>query len=250
MRRPRGFTLIEMLAVIGIIVLVIGISVPAVGAMMRGNKQAQAQNQVRSYLSFARSTALMRQCQVGVVFFQETADHAMPYHGNQIAMQIFIEEHDQTTTPAKNPKNTLFAPFSKTREYLPAGIAVAALNDVPGKQAINGDSTGGHNLAILFDATGQMVTRHGLARRNLPSNGTAGTYPWAMADWNFASQGTVNSDNSSNGISSPGVFLYDLSAYESQNIASGSAGDLARGAWIKQHANVIVVNANTGGILR
>jgi prepilin-type N-terminal cleavage/methylation domain-containing protein len=244
---PRcGFTLIELMAVVGIVILLAGITFPAVRTLTRGNAVSQAHNQISSYLIQARAIAMAQHRQAGVVFFRETPDHASPFHGGQIAMQIFVEDYDQQTVPAHNPRNTLFMQYSTAREYLPAEVAVGALNDMPTKLVINEDSTGGHNLTILFDSTGQLITRHGVARRNLPSSGTPGSYPWALADWHFASQGTVNSDNSSNGISSPGIFLYDAAAFESQPIAIGAAGDKARGEWIKKNASVITVNANTG----
>jgi len=91
-----------------------------------------------------------------------------------------------------------------------------------------------------------MITRHGLARRNAPGPGTPGTYPTALLDWNFASQGTPNSDNSSDGISSPGLFLYDLAEYA----AAGITTDAARSNWVKSHATVILINTNTGALLQ
>jgi prepilin-type N-terminal cleavage/methylation domain-containing protein len=250
-RACRAFTLIELLTVAAIIGILTAMSMPAVSAMSKSNDRAQAVNQVRAMLSHARGLALSQNRQVGVVFFRETSKHALPAHGNQIALQIFVEEYDQTTTPAKNPRNTLFQPASPAREYLPVGIGVAALNDQVTKGVINGDSSGGNTLAILFDAGGRMITRHGVARRDLSGPYTPGQYPYAIADWHFATQGTDNpkSDNSSDGISSPGLFLYDNEAYRAATLKPGADGDAARNQWVKAHSTVIVINANTGAPL-
>jgi prepilin-type N-terminal cleavage/methylation domain-containing protein len=241
----RAFTLVELVVVIAIIAVLAAMTVPAIRSLTQDNAKAQAAAQIRAALSEARGIALARGAQAGVVFFQETAAHSAPVHGDQIALQIFIAEPDQTTATPMNPKNTLFVPYSTARAYLPAGVAVAALNDAANKGVINGDSTGGHSLAVLFDPSGRMLTRHGLARRNLSGPSTPGTYPEAMLDWNFASQGTPNSDNSSDGISSPGIFLYDQKEYA----AAATASDAARDTWVKRHATAIIINANTGALL-
>jgi prepilin-type N-terminal cleavage/methylation domain-containing protein len=249
-RAQPGFSIIELLVVMVIIAILASLALPAVKAVTRDNSAAQAKNQIRAMISQARSIAMAEHRQAGVVFFRETVRFAMPVHADQVAMQIFVEDFDQVTATPKNPKNTLFKQYSMARNYLPKGIAVAALNDHITDKKIKGviteDSSGGHNLAILFDPSGRMITRHGVARRNRPSSGTPGTYPWAMGDWNFPSQGTVNSDNSSEGISSPGIFLYDRDEYLAQNIPDGADGDEKRDAWIKAHASVILVNPNTG----
>jgi prepilin-type N-terminal cleavage/methylation domain-containing protein len=264
-RRPkfaRAFTLIELLTVVAIIAVISVIAVPAIAALTKDNSRVQAGNQVRAYLSMARSLALAQHRMVGVVFFEETGDHALPVHGGRTAMQLFAEDFDQRraeyrTSGGKYPGdvgNTVFVAYSTAREYLPAGMRVAALNDDPARQAMTGDDktatlsrpegTRGVTRAVLFDGQGQVIARHGLARPD-QGTGAAGTYPRAYGDWNFATK----TGDSHMGVSSPGVFLYDAVGYAAEGFAGGRAGDEARNAWLKGHANVVVVNANTGALL-
>ena len=65
-RREMGFTLIEMIVVIGIIVLVAGISLPSISALMTAGSDAQAHNVLAGQLVAARSVAMQRGTHAGV----------------------------------------------------------------------------------------------------------------------------------------------------------------------------------------
>lgn len=244
--RPVGFTLIELLVVVGIIGALTALTTPAIRSLTKSNAQAQAANQVRAALSQARSLALAQHRQAGVVFFQETARYARPVHAAQTALQFFVEDYDQAQYP-HDPANTVFVAYSPARDYLPSGITLAVLNDDPNRGVTTGDEASaslGRTRAILFDAQGRMITRHGLARPDLGSS-SPGIFPWAAADWLF----TTKRGDPSVGISSPGVFLYDTQEYQAQNIPTGHSGDAQRNSWIKSHATALLINANTGALL-
>jgi prepilin-type N-terminal cleavage/methylation domain-containing protein len=245
-RGAVGFTLMELLVVMAIIGVISTMGLPAVKKLTSGNARSQALNHVRAMITQARSVAMAEQRQAGVVFFEETAANSFPVHGNQTAMQIFVEDYDQAQY---NPlsDNTVFIPYSTARQYLPAGLKVAALNDDINRGVMTGDEASaslGRSRVILFNALGQLVTRHGLARPNM-GTGAAGTYPRACADWLF----TTKRGAPSVGMSSPGVFVYDRDAYVNQNIPTDHSGDGQRNDWIKSHADVILINANTGALL-
>ena len=247
-RRATAFTVIELLVVMAVIAVMATISVPAVRAISKGNNRVQAANQVRATISQARELARAQHRQVGVVFFEETAKYALPVRGGMTAMQIFVEDYNQAQYP-HDPKNTIFVPYSPARSYLPEGIRVAMLNDDVSRGLMNGDEASasvGRTRAILFDAGGKLVTRHGLARPDLAPVNSPGIYPWAMGDWNFTTKG----GNPSVGISSPGLFLYDFNEYLAQNIPTDSSGNAQRDAWIKRNSSVILVNASTGGFIQ
>jgi prepilin-type N-terminal cleavage/methylation domain-containing protein len=243
----RAFSLLELLVVMGIIVILAAIAVPNVQAMTKDNNRVQAANVVRAMIGEARSIAISQHRQAGVVFFEETAAYARPLRTDATAMQLFVEDYNQAQY---NPKddNTVFIAYSKARTYLPAGFKVAALNDDVTRAVMTGndDATGSRGVtrAILFDAMGNMITRHGLARPDV-GTGRPGSYPRAYWDWNF----TTKRGEAHMGISSPGIFIYDEMEYLRQRIPDGPAGDARRGPWIKQHADVVIVNGNTGGIL-
>ncbi|HTI72530.1 MAG TPA: GspH/FimT family pseudopilin [Candidatus Limnocylindria bacterium] len=66
--RPRGFTLLELVVVIGIIALLATLSVPAFKGLGRGNTMANAQQQFVGDLNLARQQAIRLHTPVYVVF--------------------------------------------------------------------------------------------------------------------------------------------------------------------------------------
>ena len=70
---PRGFTLTEMLIVIGIIVLIVALAVPAFRAMTGGRSVDAAQNQLAAILGQARAEAIGLQKMRGVLFILDPA---------------------------------------------------------------------------------------------------------------------------------------------------------------------------------
>jgi prepilin-type N-terminal cleavage/methylation domain-containing protein len=65
----RGFTLIEMITVLTIIILVLAIAIPVWNALMGGTNVAAAQNQVSAFLANARADAIYNRKTIGVCFF-------------------------------------------------------------------------------------------------------------------------------------------------------------------------------------
>jgi prepilin-type N-terminal cleavage/methylation domain-containing protein len=69
--RPRAFTLMELLVVIGIIVLVAIIAVPSFRALTGGRSTEAAQNQISAVLARARTEALGLEEPRGVLFYRD-----------------------------------------------------------------------------------------------------------------------------------------------------------------------------------
>ena len=77
-RRPRqGFTLTEMLVIIGVILLVLAIALPAFTAIVGSRSIESARNIVAASVVRARGEAIRRGQPCGVFFYVdgETADH-------------------------------------------------------------------------------------------------------------------------------------------------------------------------------
>jgi prepilin-type N-terminal cleavage/methylation domain-containing protein len=237
-RRARAFTLIELVVVIAIIAILAAMTVPAIKSLSKSNDISQATNVVRSMISNARSIAVAQHRMAGIVFFDETSTYSSPVHGNQTALQLIVESFDQSGVPAGNAG---FVYYSTQRQYLPEGVRLASLSDnaLGAGNVETGDVALGTPgaRAILFDANGDLVLRGGLITPPISGGPTPGSYAdnSAYGDWRF--------DGSSAARSYPGFFLFNSVEYQAQ-----SAGN--RPSWLKKNSSVIIVNANTGGVLR
>ena len=70
MERPRAFTLIELLTVMAIMVLLLGLLVPAINSTVNGMRISSSVQQVVDEVQFARATALALNLPVDVCFLQ------------------------------------------------------------------------------------------------------------------------------------------------------------------------------------
>lgn len=70
--RMRGFTLVELLVVIGIISVMAAISLPNISGFVQASRVRSAQDQVASAIQRARSRAIARNTQWGVSFIIES----------------------------------------------------------------------------------------------------------------------------------------------------------------------------------
>jgi prepilin-type N-terminal cleavage/methylation domain-containing protein len=214
-----GFTLIELLTVVAIIAIISVIAVPAIKSLGKSNDQAQAANLVRAMLSAARSMAISQHRMAGVAFYEEnkngpSALAGAGYHGaNTTAMALFVELYEQTGVPAGQIG---FDYYGSSRQYLPEGIRMAALSDdVTNNGNVVAEDTQGSRI-IMFDANGNLTLRGDIY---------SVAYRWGP----FSSY--------------PGIFLYNKAEYDAQP-------DANKIAWLKKNSTVIIVNGNTGGLLR
>ena len=67
-RTESGFSLIELLAVVGIIAIMAAVSIPAIGRYIRNYQIRGATQQVASEIQTARNKAIMKNTNLGVVF--------------------------------------------------------------------------------------------------------------------------------------------------------------------------------------
>ena len=72
-RRQGGFTLIEILVVVGIIVVMIAMAVPLFNTLTGSRSEESAENQIAAILNTARTEAMALQSPTGVLFYIDPA---------------------------------------------------------------------------------------------------------------------------------------------------------------------------------
>jgi Tfp pilus assembly protein FimT len=171
--RPVGFTLIELVVVMGIIVLVLALALPAFNKLMQGNNIKQATNMATAYITSGRAAALQQKRSVAVVFYEESAGQTAVVLAREVAVD------------ATNGNVSYFEILpGRYAEYLPAGVKVATLNGAGTLQTEAVGATAAGCRAIVFDPNGQVVMRNGLG-------GSSGIGPSTVAAWAAATAYTA-----------------------------------------------------------
>ncbi|HEX4053089.1 MAG TPA: prepilin-type N-terminal cleavage/methylation domain-containing protein [Tepidisphaeraceae bacterium] len=146
----RGFTLVEMITVLTIIILVLAIAIPVWKALLGGTNVAQAQNQISATLANARADAIYNRQTIGVCFFvdpktQRTAMAEVQvqtlYQGGTLT-PLFIPNVPNTVNDGQvnalelvnypDPSSTTNPPnyiFYRDIVLLPQGVGVALTNN-------------------------------------------------------------------------------------------------------------------------
>ena len=94
-----GFTLIEMLIVIGVIILALAMAVPAIRALTGAKSEQAAQNVVSAYLASARADAVGIQDIEGVLFYLDPGTNRVtlvevaqsPFQTNDVPGVIYLD---------------------------------------------------------------------------------------------------------------------------------------------------------------
>lgn len=110
MKNQRAFSLIELIAVIAIIILIAGFTVPAATTILRGSALSQASNAIVGQMSLARQQALTRNRPVEVRFYRfadpETPgeDVDNPSTGKFRGLQLFEVLDNGVSVPLDKPQ--------------------------------------------------------------------------------------------------------------------------------------------------
>jgi len=220
----RGFTIIELVVVITIMIILVGVTMPAIKSLTRNNNQKQAVNLLTSMIANAHSMALQTHMPAGLVIYEDSATKGQ--NSAQLIVSTAASQSDFVRAPRSGP------------QPLPVGIRVAVLDDgssttFKGFRSGEYSTTGGGRI-ILFDGNGQLVLRNNLTA----STDTASAALWFGSGANAA------------GISKPGFVVYnsnDLQAAKDKNLVTD---DPSMAKWLQQFADVIIVNAYTGNVIR
>jgi prepilin-type N-terminal cleavage/methylation domain-containing protein len=152
----RAFTLTEILIVIGLMVLLLAIAVPAFNLIRGGRSVEGAQNQISAMLGRARAQAIGLQKTTGVLFFIEP-------RSKQVNMAIVSEvdaPSNLTSTVAQRPAVYLDLDGSDFLP-LPAGVGVQTIDDavITGTPPVRQDD--GYLGFNASDPNKNVVAAHG-----------------------------------------------------------------------------------------
>jgi len=274
-RKTSAFTLTEILIVIGVIVLLLALAVPALRVMTGGRSIEGAENQLSAFLGRARGQAITFQEIRGVMFYKDMTGKTFM----TMVQQADANRPDVDVMIDLVPDSDVFA--------LPSGVDVHTMDDA----VVSGGSRTdegfvGYNTrlanetvtlpatvlryggAILFEADGQLAR----VTYSFPSGGTIMQLLYDTPS-PPAGDGLTLSDT---GLPSPrqrsqlGLVLFDREAYLGANPpASGIAGvgspddddmidggssltneEKAEEEWIDKNATPLLINRYNGSLIR
>ncbi len=96
---PCGFTILELLLVVGVMLIAIGLAVPAMRSLMTSGEMNRAEQIVIQQLTSARQTAMARNRRVEVRFFVFDDPNILGPESYARSMQTFLIEEDNTAVP-------------------------------------------------------------------------------------------------------------------------------------------------------
>jgi prepilin-type N-terminal cleavage/methylation domain-containing protein len=285
----RGFTLIEMLVVVAIIVLGMTLAIPAIRSLTGSRSVEAAENSLSSFINFTRTEAIGLQQTEGVIFLLDTTT-------DRVKCAVVVATGVQSANDVPNVTYLDLAP-DHDPYFLPTGIRVWTMKDQPPPGPLYADPfPGSHYLGfnpnpnlgptgygyllpagapqmasipggvILFDKTGRLIsTRYGLrlnpssqlGQMIYPSINQSASSGINPADW--PNQGTATSNLYLS--SQIGLVLFDREAFVNQTGATSNqqftdandtGGNLQTDMenWLNTNTTAVFVNRYDGNLMR
>ena len=273
-----GFTLIEMLVVMAIIVLAVTLAIPAIRSLTGSRSEQAAQNSIAAFVASARANAIGLQQSRGVLFYVDKATDRVTLAQ---VMQSPFQTGDPTTGVTAGIVYLDIAPnidalplppgirvWTLLDQYVPTTTPVES-NPFPGYRYLGFDDTtpyvtGTMDKAklggvILFDAQGRLlVTEYGFrfitkvpslastALQDLAFSTTSTTLPMANfgagpAQYLRSQIGFVMFDRETFNLLQPGVLNPDGNA---------STAESTIDPWIDTNSTPVLINRSNGTLMR
>jgi type II secretory pathway pseudopilin PulG len=288
--RGRAFTLTELLIVIGLIVLLIALAVPAFRAMTGGRSIDAAQNQLAAVLGAARAEAIGLQKVRGVLFYLDPAT-------DRVNCAIVREVGYSPATPVTNPPD-YYLDLVPDRDpvALPVGVGLQCVDsaDLNGTARRDDGYIGFNPLnasppppetdpslrvqyggVILFDGYGRVMSKYyGFLLGERPDPTSRRTFTTRLGEVFGYAAGENNNVPphyipTQLGMGNPappaqsmlGFVLYDAEAFRSLGYTnSDSQFDSGAGAyngkekeeedWLDKNAAPVLINRYNGSLIR
>ena len=285
-RDPLGFTLTELLIVIGLIVLVIALAVPAFRAMSGGRSIDAAQNQLAAVLGVARAEAIGLQKVRGVFFYLDPATERV---NAALVQEVSYAPEDPPDYP---PDYYLDLVPDRDPIALPVGVGLQGIDNASvtggtrkddGYVGYNPGPLGKDNPfrfggVILFDGYGRVVNKfYGFllgevvppAKKPTPTRmaelfgyapGATGSLPLHFVP-SQRTPGVSTTDNQPP-QSLFGFVLYDAESFAGQGTDAGdpqfggatgnnyAGNEVNEEHWLDQNAAPVLINRYNGTLIR
>jgi prepilin-type N-terminal cleavage/methylation domain-containing protein len=256
MKKNKGFTLIEMLVVMAIIVLAVGLAVPAIRALAGTGSTQAAQNTVSAYLARARTEAIGLQNVQGVMFFIDPATDrvncaqvmASPFKPGDIPGITYLDlapDHDYLSLP----------PATRVETMKDSGTP--NVDPFPNARYLGFNSYSGSTTAIggviLFDGSGRLASPAYGFRFIDRSSGTGA--PTSLGQMAFATQPPPVDRWPATAVkfirSQIAFTLYDQESGRNGGVTDTNGGnEAARASWLDVSASPIFINRYSGTLVR
>jgi prepilin-type N-terminal cleavage/methylation domain-containing protein len=234
-RRQRGFTLIELMVVIGIIVMMLALAVPLINALRGGRSVDAGQNIVSATLQRARARAIWLQERRGIFFFDDQTT------GKTAMLMVKVLDGTPGTLELDEENQEL--------EYLPVGVGAAFV--APDNNSAAATSLTYHPYGlVVFDGLGRTDTILYKLAFN-PQTALLQQYGTNIDGNLIPSVSSTLGTGAKGEQSEIAMVLYDRRLLADQGAPASSVQfSTLQTTWLDSNALALVVNRYNGTLLR
>jgi len=164
----RPFTLIELIAVMGVMMLLAAVAIPAYSSLFSGRKTTLAANRVNGAVLEARAHAVSTKVYTALVFVKDTKGKKSGYKSFRLA-EVYHNPDSETDTSGYSwrrwvpgsafvllPENTMIPDSDRDFGTTSGSEGSSASGDLPKLGMTNSGVTDG-SCAIIFKPNGQLA---------------------------------------------------------------------------------------------